>query len=79
MASGEPSAAVKLVKNQERSYFGKKLVNVPLNKYGWTALHAACYYGHINIVRYLVSVHYADVNATNHNGWHSLIFAVYGG
>lgn len=31
------------------------------------------------IVDFLVRNHHADVNATNTNGWHSLIFAVYGG
>ena len=30
------------------------LITAPLNKYGWTALHAACYFGHIDIVEYLV-------------------------
>ena len=53
--------------------------NQALNRYGWTALHAACYFGHISLVRYLIIDQCADVNAVNINGWHSLIFAVYGG
>lgn len=54
------------------------LIDTPLNKYGWTSLHAACYFGHLDIVDYLVTKMHADVNVTNSNGWHSLIFAVYG-
>lgn len=54
-------------------------IECPLNKYGWTALHAACYFGHLNLVEYLVKNQKADVNGANENGWHSLIFAVYGG
>jgi ankyrin repeat protein len=55
------------------------LVHAALNKYGWTALHAACYFGHIEIVEYLVHKQKADVNFTAVNGRNSLIFAVYGG
>ena len=46
-----------------------------LNRYGWNALHAACYFGHSHLVQYLVEVHHMDVNLSNSNGWHSLIFA----
>ena len=42
-------------------------------------MHTACYYGHLDIVKYLVQEQGCDVNSTNINGWHSLIFAVYGG
>ena len=54
-------------------------IDSPLNKYGWTALHAACYFGHMDLVAYLICDLHADVNLPNKNGWHSLIFAVYGG
>eukprot|EP00347_Sterkiella_histriomuscorum_P022351 403330787 len=55
------------------------LVERPLNKYGWTALHSACYFGHLEIVQFLTQHCEADVNAINSNGWHSLIFAIFGG
>ncbi|CDW90763.1 non-atpase subunit of the 26s proteasome [Stylonychia lemnae] len=54
-------------------------IEKPLNKFGWTALHAACFYGQIAIVQYLVEQLNADVNNTNQNGWNSLIFAIFGG
>lgn len=49
-----------------------------INKYGWTPLHAACYFGHIHIVKYIVNELDGDVNKRNENGWNSLIFAVMG-
>jgi Ankyrin repeats (many copies) len=52
--------------------------SLPLNKYGWTALHAACYFGHLDLIRYLIEVQSCDPNETNQNGWHALIFAVMG-
>ena len=59
--------------------YGIGVFEQPLNKYGWTALHAASYFGQIEIVKYLVEDLDINVNQTNVNGWHSLIFAVYGG
>ena len=53
--------------------------DIKLNRFGWTPLHTACFFGHLKIVQYLVQIQNADVNDTNVNGWHSLIFAVYGG
>ena len=29
---------------------GLEVKTAPLNKYGWTALHAACYFGRLDIV-----------------------------
>eukprot|EP00349_Pseudokeronopsis_sp_Brazil_P006421 CAMPEP_0202963564 /NCGR_PEP_ID=MMETSP1396-20130829/7574_1 /ASSEMBLY_ACC=CAM_ASM_000872 /TAXON_ID= /ORGANISM="Pseudokeronopsis sp., Strain Brazil" /LENGTH=119 /DNA_ID=CAMNT_0049684897 /DNA_START=91 /DNA_END=450 /DNA_ORIENTATION=+ len=54
-------------------------INGELNGHGWAPLHEACYYGHLNIVKYLVEDQQADVNSANVNGWHSLTFAVLGG
>ena len=53
--------------------------NIKLNRFGWTPLHTACFFGQLKLVQYLVQIENADVNETNINGWHSLIFAVYGG
>jgi ankyrin repeat protein len=50
-----------------------------INKFGWTSLHAACYFGRVEIVKYLIEEVRADPNQRNPNGWHSLIFAVMGG
>eukprot|EP00347_Sterkiella_histriomuscorum_P014689 403359924 len=58
---------------------GQELSNAKINKFGWTPLHAACYFGKLEIVKYLVEQDKADPNETNPNGWHSLIFAVMGG
>ncbi len=58
---------------------GQELSNARLNKFGWTALHAACYFGRLEIVKYLVEEDHADPNEKNPNGWHALIFAVMGG
>ena len=49
-----------------------------LNKFGWTALHAACYFGKEEIVKYLVEDLDMEVNGQNPNGWHSLTFTVMG-
>ncbi len=51
----------------------------PLNKYGWTALHAACYYGGLEIVHYLTQESFGlDIMQKNENGWHCIIFTVMG-
>ena len=50
-----------------------------INKFGWTALHAACYFGRLDIVQYLIEEEQANPNEVNPNGWHSLIFSVMGG
>lgn len=36
-------------------YGERKLSESPLNKFGWTALHAACYYGRLSFVKYLIA------------------------
>jgi len=54
-------------------------VDAHLNKYGWTPLHAACFFGKIDIVQHLVTRLQADPNRQNSNGWHALIFALFGG
>ena len=54
------------------------LKSLSLNKYGWTALNAACYFGHLNIIKYLIESVQCDPNQANQNGWHSLIFAIMG-
>ena len=58
---------------------GQQLSSLRLNKFGWTPLHAACYFGRLDIVKFLVEEGHADPNDQNSNGWHSLIFAVMGG
>ncbi|CDW89562.1 ankyrin [Stylonychia lemnae] len=60
-------------------YHGQELSNARINKFGWTPLHAACYFGRLSIVIYLIEQDHADPNEVNPNGWHSLIFAVMGG
>ena len=63
---------------------GDKFSSVPmikdltLNKYGWSALNTACYFGRLDMVKYLVEEHRSDPNHRNSNGWHSLIFALMG-
>lgn len=42
---------------------------------GWTALHCAVGYGHMEIVELLIS-HGADVNAVDKSGWSALRYAV---
>jgi ankyrin repeat protein len=54
------------------------LRSLPLNKFGWTALNAACYFGQLEIIKYLCEDQILDPNATNQNGWHSLIFTLMG-
>jgi hypothetical protein len=55
------------------------LCKEPLNKYGWTALHAACYYGGLEIVHYLTQESFGlDIMQKNENGWHCIIFTVMG-
>jgi Ankyrin repeats (many copies) len=59
--------------------FGERVLStVIINNYGWTPLHAACYHGKLDIVRFLIEKCYADPNLKNINGWNSLIFAVMG-
>jgi hypothetical protein len=42
-------------------------------------LHAACYYGRVDLVKALASdCDEADLMAPNVNGWHSIIFTVMG-
>jgi ankyrin repeat protein len=57
---------------------GGSLSSASLNKYDWTPLHAACYFGRLEIVKYLVETHHVDVNAQNAYGWHSLTMTVMG-
>ena len=64
---------------QKLALTGKDIKTARLNKYGWTALHAACYFGRLPIVEYLIESNNCDFNLQNPNGWHSLIFAVMGG
>ncbi len=52
---------------------------ISINKYGWTPLHAACYFGRLHIVKYLIEELGSDPSASNLNGWHALIFTVMGG
>lgn len=58
---------------------GNTLNKIIINQYGWTPLHAACYFGRLDIVKYLIECENFDPNDENLNGWHSLIFAVMGG
>ena len=75
--AGDLSELKEIVKevNEIRKDFAK----LSLNKYGWTPLHAACYFGKTDIVKYLIEEKGADPNLSNDNGWHSVIFAVMGG
>ena len=50
-----------------------------LNKFGWTSLHEASYFGKLEIVKYLIEEEGANPNDVNQNGWHSLIFCIMGG
>ena len=49
-----------------------------LNKYGWTALHAACYYGRSEVVHYLINEVKVDLQVTNEKGWSPLVFTIMG-
>ena len=42
-------------------------------------MHAACYFGRLEIAIFLIEHDHADPNEVNPNGWHSLIFAIMGG
>lgn len=53
--------------------------NITLNKFGWTALHAACYFQRLELIKHFLNFSRADPNFSNPNGWHSLIFSVMGG
>lgn len=59
-------------------YGSDVLCKTPLNKHGWTALHAACYFAKLDIVQYLCETLKVSVNAKSTSGWHSLTFAVMG-
>ncbi len=39
------------------------------NQNGWTALHAACYYAHEDIVKALLQCTRTDINIPNKDGW----------
>jgi hypothetical protein len=41
-------------------------------------MHAACYHGKLDIVKYLAEVCGCDPNVANFNGWNALTFAVMG-
>lgn len=58
---------------------GSGLSQIQINKYNWTPLHAACYFGQLSLVEYLINVERLDPKQANANGWDSLIFAVMGG
>ncbi|TNV78894.1 hypothetical protein FGO68_gene8737 [Halteria grandinella] len=67
-----------VIKGEDDQSSGNLLSSAPINKFGWTSLHAACYYGKLDIVRFLCQSQSADPNAKNFNGWNALIFAVMG-
>lgn len=54
------------------------LCEAHLNKHGWTALHAASYFGRLEIVQYLIETLKVKVNTKSSCGWHALTFAVMG-
>mmetsp|Transcript_7761 Transcript_7761/g.5821 ORF Transcript_7761/g.5821 Transcript_7761/m.5821 type:complete len:142 (+) Transcript_7761:20-445(+) len=54
-------------------------IDDPINSYGWTLLHCACYFGKEHILKFLVDEENSDINITNKNGWHGLTFAVLAG
>ena len=56
----------------------RTLCNAVLNKHGWTALHAACYFARLDVVKYLVETLRVDTNVQSNSGWHSLTFTVMG-
>eukprot|EP00300_Choanocystis_sp_HF-7_P012563 c17936_g1_i2.p1 GENE.c17936_g1_i2~~c17936_g1_i2.p1 ORF type:complete len:148 (+),score=27.81 c17936_g1_i2:131-574(+) len=54
------------------------LVNLRLSGYGWTPLHVATKYGHVEVVRLLIQSG-AKLDATERIGWSPLIVAAYEG
>ena len=52
----------------------------PVNKFGWTALHAAAYYGRIDVLEYLVfeKMGEGDSDMQSKDGWTAPMFAFYG-
>ena len=71
---GDLNTTTNLISNH-----GLCLKEQSINKYGWTPLHTACYFGQVDIVEYLVTELAVDVNQTNNYGWNSFVFALYGG
>ena len=67
-----------IAKELEKLEGNLRISDIQINKYGWTSLHAACYFGSLDLVQYLVEDQCADPNIQNSNGWNSLIFAVIG-
>ena len=49
------------------------------NHWGKTPLHLVCWYGHLDVVQYLLTSHAANLEATDNNGWTPLIEACYEG
>jgi ankyrin repeat protein len=42
---------------------------------GWRPLHYAAFYGHISVVKELIEVRHADINARTNDGRKALQFA----
>jgi ankyrin repeat protein len=63
---------------QKRSLENDFDINMPLNNFGWSALHTACYYGKIEMVRYLIYSCGASTIVENENGWNAALFCVFG-
>ena len=68
------NTCLKIIQRYGQEWLSKS----PLNKYGWTALHAACYYGRVSAVIYLIENAKVNCKLTNENGWDPLIFTVMG-
>lgn len=49
--------------------FARKEANQPDCEYGWTALHVACQYGHLEIMELLLAVQGLNEGALTHQGW----------